>query len=356
MLPIITALRRTLHDYAELSGQEDATRKILMEFLQEHTSLEVFETGGGILAAHREGDFPTLAFRADFDAIPGPCGKPYHGCGHDGHSAILAGLALMLEGKRLGRNILLLFQSAEETGAGALPLCEAVNQREKIDAVFGFHNIPGYPLGRVLMHEGCFACASRGLIISAKGTQSHAAYPGLGKNPVPLLGRLAAELDKLVESVPAKGLLMATIVGLNAGGRNFGVSAGDGELCLTLRAHHAEDIDALEATIRAYLREHGAEFEIGYETVDAFPDTQNNSAVFARAQEVLRQADIPMQELCEPMRWSEDFGHFTKAFPGMYFGIGIGEGHAGLHTPDYEFDDALLEPAINVLHTLASEY
>lgn len=181
MLSTIAELRHALHGSAELSGQERKTRAILMRFLSEHTSLELSEAGGGLIAAHREGDLPTIAFRADFDAIPGPDGRPFHGCGHDGHSAVLAGLGLMLENRLLGKNILLLFQSAEETGSGALPLCRAVQAQEPVCAAFGFHNIPGYPLGTVLLRDGCFACASRGLIVSLHGKQSHAAYPDTGK-------------------------------------------------------------------------------------------------------------------------------------------------------------------------------
>jgi len=356
MIPTLAALRRSLHENAELSSREVNTKNILYEFLKQHTDLEIYQAGGGIVAAHREGNFPTLAFRADFDAIMGPDGKPYHGCGHDGHSAILAGLGMMIRGKQLGKNILLLFQSAEETGAGALPLVEAIQDREQVAAVFGFHNIPKYPLGQVLLHKGCFAPASRGLMISLKGQQSHAAYPELGKNPVPILGKLAAQLDMLVRGIKADGLLMATIVGINAGGQNFGISAGECELCLTLRAHHAADIDLLEDSIRTFLAEEADGFAVRFEHKDVFPDTQNDDGVMEKCTRIFEKSGILPAMLPESMRWSEDFGHFSKAFPSMYFGLGIGEEHAALHTEGYEFDDALLKPAINVLYTLASEY
>lgn len=352
----IAALRHTLHQNPEFSGQEQTTRAQLVNFLTEHTDLELYELAGGIVAAHREPFGPTLAFRADMDAIPGPGGNPFHGCGHDGHSAILAGLGLMLKGKTLGKSVLLLFQPAEETGTGACIMRDALLAREQVDTIFGFHNIPGYPVGVPLMREGCFACASRGFILSVRGEQSHAAYPELGRNPAPLLGELAAAIPKITNSIAARGLIMATIVGLRAGGKNFGVSAGEGELCLTLRAHRLEDIDALEAAIREFAISRGREFSISFETHDAFPDTQNNPAVLARAREQLRRLGIEPQELNEPMRWSEDFGWFTKAIPGIYFGLGAGECHPGLHTESYEFNDALLKPAVRLLYGLAEGY
>lgn len=175
-LPLLTELRQALGQHGELSGQEAETRRLLREFLARHTSLEVYDLSGGLVAAHREPQGPCIAFRGDMDAIPGPNG-PYHGCGHDGHSALLAGLGLLLEGQRLGKSVLLLFQPAEETGQGAAPMAQALLAKERVQAIVGFHNIPGYPLGQPLLRRGVFACASQGLLLHLQGKQAHAAYP-----------------------------------------------------------------------------------------------------------------------------------------------------------------------------------
>ncbi len=158
-LPLLTELRQALGQHGELSGQEAETRRLLREFLARHTSLEVYDLSGGLVAAHREPQGPCIAFRGDMDAIPGPNG-PYHGCGHDGHSALLAGLGLLLEGQRLGKSVLLLFQPAEETGQGAAPMAQALLAKERVRAIVGFHNIPGYPLGQPLLRQGVFGCCS----------------------------------------------------------------------------------------------------------------------------------------------------------------------------------------------------
>ena len=86
-----------------------------------------------------------------------------------------------------------------------------------------------------------------------------------------------------------------------------------------------------------------------------FPDTVNRPVCCVRVADILREHHLPNQVLSEPMRWSEDFGWYLQEVPGMYLGLGAGEDHCGLHTDGYEFPDALLEPAINVLETLVRE-
>lgn len=122
LLDQITALRAQLHACAEVSGREVVTKHTLLTFLREHTSLELHELAGGFYAAHREpeGTKPTVApARRITTRWRRPRAGAAHLCGHDGHAAALCGVALMLEGQSIGRSVFLLFQGAEETGAGA---------------------------------------------------------------------------------------------------------------------------------------------------------------------------------------------------------------------------------------------
>lgn len=150
LLDQIIALRAQLHACAEVSGREVVTKHTLLTFLREHTSLELHELAGGFYAAHREpeGTKPTVALRADYDALATPEGGAAHLCGHDGHAAALCGVALMLEGQSIGHSVFLLFQGTEETGAGAALCCELFD-REKVDEIYGAHNLPGFPFGAV---------------------------------------------------------------------------------------------------------------------------------------------------------------------------------------------------------------
>ena len=351
MLEEIKALRAQLHETPRLSGQESDSVALLEQFVKSRTSLEVHRMENRMVCIYRgKPGAETVAFRADVDAIPGERG-PYHGCGHDGHSAILAGVALWLEEHKPEQNVVLLFQNSEETGEGAKPLAELVFDRIHIDRVYGLHNLPGFPAGTILSCPGTFACASRGFVAEVTGSQSHAAYPEQGKNPAELLSRAVLALPELRRQAAGEhfdGLLMSTVVALEVGAENFGVSAGSGKLCLTLRSTSLEALERFEQLLRTQLeRECMAEkMQVRFEIRDAFPDTVSDDAVLADARRRWTATGLPQQELAEPMRWSEDFGWYLKKAPGVFFGVGAGEQWPGLHTPDYFFNDEIISSAV----------
>lgn len=355
-LNMVMALRRALHGCPERSGHEARTMATIRTFLHENTSLEVRDMGGWLLATHWEGDsLSAIGFRADMDALPAGDGAR-HGCGHDGHSAMLCGLGLLLEGRRVGRNVHLMFQGAEETGEGARRIIDSWPELNSLQTIYALHNIPGYPRGAVLMRRGCFACASCGHIVHLTGRPAHAAYPGDGANPIGLLSRLALETPQMIEEILSGDdrLLMRTLIGLNAGGEDFGISAHEGRLCQTLRGHRKADIDALVQKIeaRALAGSRVAGLKCNYEIRDAFPDTTNDDDHYDDALARFNAAGLPVKLLDEPMRWSEDFGWLLKKVPGVYFGIGAGEDCPGLHTESYEFDDGLIEAGVRVFEAL----
>ena len=347
-------LQRQLHVNPELSGKEGGTHARLAAFLRQNTTLRVVDTGSVLFAINDEGAAKTICLRADMDAVCNSAGRPFHGCGHDGHSAALAGAALYLQqlrqsGAGCGQNVLLLWQPAEETGAGAAEALKVL-RTEKIDHIYGCHNIPGYPLGQVLLREGVFACASKGMTVRLTGRQSHAAYPEQGASPGPLMGEVLQRLQGWCHLPQYQGLVLATLVGLQAGSRNFGVSAGEGEINLTLRAERLADLlllqQTIENTIEALAQKQGIAVDFGY--VDEFPDTVNDAALTARLAQVFAAAGIPTATLAQPMRWSEDFGWYLKQTPGVYFGVGAGQSTPGLHTDGYAYPPALLGPMVDV--------
>ncbi len=355
----IVDLRRRLHACPERSGRETKTMAAIRGFLEENTSLRVEDMGGWLLATHWEADgLPEMGFRAEMDALPvdeGGC-DARHGCGHDGHSAILCALGLLIEGRRTGRNIRLIFQAAEETGEGALHIRDTWPGLRDLSALYALHNIPGYPRGTVLMRRGCFACASCGHIVRIQGQPAHAAYPGDGANPTELLCRLALGTPDMIDAILAGDdrLLMRTLIGLSAGGENFGIAASEGRLNQTLRGHRKADIDALIRSIEAAATD-GCRAEgmsCAFEVRDAFSDTANDDALFEDALARFRAAGLSVRLLEEPMRWSEDIGWLLKVVPGLYFGIGAGEDCPGLHTGSYAFDDGLIAPALQALEAL----
>ena len=351
---LVADARKKLHSLAEPSCCEKKTKAFLMEFLREKTSHELHDMGAWFYAKHYEGAEKTVAVRADFDAVKVE-NEARHLCGHDGHSAALLGLALLLEGRTLGKNVILLFQHAEETGQGA-EQCLELFKRERVDAIIGAHNIPGEPLGAVLLKHGTFACASCGMEIRMQGCPTHAAYPENGKNPAEALSSLALELSDKAKSVSNKHscMTLSTIVGMLIGDRAFGVAASDGCLLVTLRSEKTEALDELvelvsnEAGRLANI--HG--LVLSAELFDVFPATVNDDGLVGGLEECCSKELIPYKFIDKPFRWSEDFGHYAKPARSAFFGIGSGKETAPLHTEGYEYPDALLERTAEAFFTI----
>lgn len=349
----ITALRAQLHACAEVSGREVVTKRTLMDFLRSHASLELVDLGVGFYAAHREAESgrPAVALRADYDALATPEGGAAHLCGHDGHAAALCAVALELEGKTIGRSVFLLFQGAEETGAGAEPCC-ALFERESVGEIYGAHNLPGFPLGQVITRAGTFACASRGITLRFTGKPAHAAYPETGISPAPAVGQLLVDLPLLAAPAQYRGMTLCTVIGVQMGEKAFGAAAESAELWLTLRGEHDDDLSSLRRSVlsRARLLAENAQLDFSFEEQDVFPATENDALCASRVLRVCRGS-----LLHDPMRWSEDFGHYLRLCRGAFFGIGAGEDHPQIHTEHYEYPDALLGPTARAFWALLTE-
>lgn len=343
----IIAARQALCALAELSGQERNTQAYIQSFLRAHSSLSIVDRGSWLYARHDEGAAQTVVVRADHDAVPTPCG-PRHLCGHDGHTASLLGLALLLEGQTLGKNVILLFQHAEETGAGGADCCELFaleGLRRENTRMIGCHNIPGAPFGTVLFRRGTFACASCGLDVHLLGSPTHAAYPENGVNPAAAVAHLARELPAIAAQIAEKQhcMTLATIVGMRAGERAFGVAASEGSLWVTLRAETAAAFAELNARADEAVRDAAARdaLRCTVRREDLFPATENDDALQDALEAACQAQGLAYQYLDLPFRWSEDFGHYGQHVPACFFGVGAGLDTPPLHTGDYTYPDAL---------------
>ena len=347
-------LRAKLHEIPEKSGQEIKTKAALISFLSCVEGLEIIDCGKWFYAVHRENAETSIAFRADLDAVSGADGSPYHGCGHDGHMSVMAALAASTAGRKLGKNLFFLFQHAEETGEGARE-CLGLFDREKIDAIYGFHNCPGFPEGAVLIPEDTFACASLGLILSFQGSQSHAAYPENGRNPIFPMAEFFSHWDELTDKSQYKGLILATPVCFSAGSRSFGVAAGSGEICLTLRARYNEDLEKLKKSVISAAAQLADEAGVVLSTseMDVFPATENSAELLVKVTDAAHRAGLSCITPEGPFRWSEDFGWYSSKTKSFMLGIGAGESSAGLHTPEYCWNNEVTRAALKLFSQIA---
>lgn len=357
-------LRHELHMHPELSNHEEGTKQRLMAFLKEHTSLEVVDRGAWFYALHRgiEGS-KKLAFRADTDALPidetislsygSTVPGVAHKCGHDGHSASLAAFAMEVDQRGCDNTIYFIFQHAEETGDGAKQCAVLINE-EGIDAVYGYHNEPGYPLGDVILRYGSLQCASKGMSMYFEGVPAHASDPGVGRSSANAIARMILALPSLYRAEDHRGLVLCTVIQVALGENAFGTAASSGVLRVTLRAELEDELDELTRRVDAMAYGLSAEYGLGYhaEFCDEFPETRNHDEDVDKIVNVCRELDIPVHFFPYPKRGSEDFGHYTKLTRGAYFDVGAGD-ITPHHTVTFDFPDEIIKTAVDVFCRLA---
>lgn len=364
-LQLITDLRRALHRHPELSLCERGTMERLKGFLRTHTTFQIVERDGWFYAVKpgRDGAAAPVAFRADTDALPIPEGidLPYgsvcdgvsHKCGHDGHCAALCGLALALEQMPPERTVYLIFQGAEEIGQGAVR-CAPLLGEKGIGEIYAFHNLGGYPEGAVIYRRGLTQPASEGLTIALHGRQSHASAPESGVNPAEAIARIVLYSRELLDA-PHGGMVLCTVTGVQVGTGDFGISAGDGEIRLTLRAENEAEMHEMEQALLRFAAQQAQErgLTMEHRISDYFPETRNHDGCLDRVARAAGALGIPCREMDRLWRASEDFGHYTKVCPGAIFYIGNGEHYPPLHTGAYDFNDRILPAAVDLFTALA---
>ena len=353
-LELIIQLRKELHNKPEPSMHEINTKRILMDFIQTHThSLEVVDMRSWFYAVKKGNNHENpIAFRADYDAVTCADGSCRHLCGHDGHSAVLAGFALWLDTAKLERDVYLIFQPGEENGKGAA-ICSSIIDEKSIVEIYSFHNIPGFEKGEIILLNHTFACASTGLEIKLMGKQSHAAYPENGKNPATAISEIIRNMNEMIDE-EHKGIVLGTVIGIEVGSKSYGVSAGEGILRLTLRAEYQDEYDDFVSKIEKKAEELASVVGLSCEISrnEEFPATINDKPRVDKVRNAEQNLKRKIIYPATPIRWSEDFGYYLKHTKGAFIGIGCGENHAGLHTMEYVFEDDIIETVIDLYKEL----
>lgn len=356
----LTAWRRELHRHPELSGEEQHTAQTVAKALTRSNPDQIVTgLGGHGIAAIFNGaePGPTLMFRAELDGLPihdlGPVehhsiipGKG-HQCGHDGHMSILIGLARVMARRRPARGrVILLFQPAEENGAGAAAVIadEKFSQLDP-EYVFALHNFPGIPQGQVALAAGPANCASRGVKIALTGKTAHASQPETGTSPMLAVSTLMPALLGLGgEQKLDAHFKMVTITHARMGEPAFGVAPGEAEIYATLRTltdnGMHELVGAAEELVRTTSQRYGLTHDIAY--ADIFRHCENHPDAVAHLESALNAEQIAYSGEGLPMRGSEDFGRFGDQAKSAMFLLGAGEDQPALHNPDYDFPDDLI--------------
>jgi amidohydrolase len=365
-LESLIEFRRELHRNPELSNQEERTSARIADLMQALSpDAMITGLGGHGVAAVFNGAAPgeTMLIRCELDALPiqeiseaphrsDVAGKA-HLCGHDGHMAILCAVARRLSARRpsTGRAVLL-FQPAEETGDGAKAVTSDPRFAEiQPDFAFALHNLPGVELGHVWIKQGPFACASRGACIRFTGRVAHSSQPETGVSPVGALSDFLRDVQALSRgTVGDEGFTLVTVCHARMGEPSYGVLPGEAEVRVTLRTARNDAMAALardcEALAQRLASRDGLTLDVSY--AEDFKATVNDPQAVAIVESALEDIGASYSIMNAPMRWSEDFGVFGATARSAMFGVGSGIGQPALHNPDYDFPDALIQPASGI--------
>ncbi|MBK0368956.1 amidohydrolase [Flavobacterium agrisoli] len=369
----LISLRKKLHQFPELSGKEANTAKIILSFLEKYPPDELLSKVGktGIIATYLGKEKgKTVLFRCELDALPIDEKNDFqhrsqikgisHKCGHDGHMAILCGLAMQLHFQKPQKGkVVLLFQPAEENGLGAKKIVnDSQFKKIKPDFAFALHNLPGYSKNQIIIKNGTFTCAVNSIIVQLKGVTSHAGEPEKGINPALALAEITTQFLAFTQTDMTKeNFCIVTPIYSSMGKKAYGVSAGEGEIHFTIRSNSNKQMQFIEKKLEkvalSIVEKYGLITTLKW--AQSFQANENNLEAVTLIEKAALQKDFSIQKKEFPFTWGEDFGLFTQRFPGAMFGLGAGIETPALHHPDYDFPDEIIATGATIFYEISKQ-
>ena len=366
----IQQIRRDLHAHPELCYEEQRTSDVVADKLTEW-GIPVIRGLGvtGVVGIIKHGTSDrSIGLRADMDALPMQEINTFdhasrhpgkmHACGHDGHTAMLLGAARHLaEHRNFDGTVYLVFQPAEEGGAGAKRMIEdGLFEQCPMDAIYGMHNWPGIPAGHMSVVEGPMMASSNEFYLTIKGKGAHAAQPHRGIDPVMVAVQIAQSWQTIISRQKSPlDTAVLSITQIHAGSAT-NVIPDEAKMSGTVRTYTWPVLDLIEQRMGEIAEHTAAAFgaEVEFRFRRNYPPLVNHPAETRFAVEVMKEvlgADRVDDQL-EPTMGAEDFAYFLQAKPGCYMFIGNGEGDhrdgghglgpCVLHNGSYDFNDNLL--------------
>jgi len=355
----ITAWRRDFHAHPEILYDVHRTAASVAEKLKAFGCDEVVPGIGrtgvvGVIRGRKQGSGKTVALRADMDALPITelNDLPYksttpgamHACGHDGHTAMLLGAARYLaETRNFDGTVVVVFQPAEEGGAGALAMLEdGMAERFGIDEFYGMHNYPGMPVGEFGINSGPIMAAADYVTIDIEGHGGHAARPHLTIDPVLVGAHIITGIQSVVSrnTDPLKSAVVSICI-VEAGTAD-NIIPQSVRLRGTARTLDDKVQDMVEANLARLVENtaaaFGAKAKFTYRRNYPVLVNHENETGFAAsvAREIAGKDRVNAQ--LPPMMGAEDFSFMLRKRPGAFIWVGNGDS-AGLHHPRYNFND-----------------
>jgi len=358
MSETITEWRRDFHEHPEVMYDVHRTAGIVAKKLKEFGCDEIVEGIGktgvvGVIKGQSNASSRVIALRADMDALPMTeiTGLPYaskikgamHACGHDGHTAMLLGAAQYLaETRNFDGTVVLLFQPAEEGGAGGLEMVkDGVMDRWQVDEVYGLHNYPGLPVGEFAIRSGALMASADQFEIEITGKGGHAAEPHQAVDTTLASAQIVVALQSVVSrNVQAIRPAVLSITSFHTESNTFNVIPQTAYIRGTVRCFDSHTRDLMEHRLNEIVdltaRTYGAKANVKYER--GYPPTINHPEQTQFAIEAALAVGTRVNSDTDPVMPAEDFSYMLEARPGAYIFLGNGD-TAMCHHPAYDFTD-----------------
>ena len=368
------ALRRDLHEHAELSTQEHRTQALILERLRAMGADDVravADTGAtAIVRGVRPG--PNLLWRADIDALPlqEQTGLPFastngamHACGHDGHTAIALALAAVLQQsrERLAGSVRFAFQPAEEHVGGAKRMVdEGVMDDPKVDGTFGLHIWASSPLGDVLVTPGPIFAAATHFRIIVRGRGGHAASPQETIDPILVASHVVVALQSVVSRAVDPGATAVVTIGRFEGGVRGNIIPNQVMMSGTVRTYEKRVLDRvlkrMEEIIAGVTSAWRARYQFDVSTLPACTNDPERAAMVA----AVAARFVGPEHVGETrVTGADDMSYFLDRAPGVYFLLGAKPRHVerveAHHHPGFDFDEACIPLGVELALRIIEE-
>ena len=355
MFQTVVNHRRALHRIPELDHQLPETVAYARSVLEPLGCVLSSPIPGSICAYFDAGKSETVAFRADMDAllVTECTGVPYasthpgkmHACGHDGHTAMALALAEYVSAHLSGlpRNVLFLFQPAEETTGGAKGLCESgILEAHHVTRIFGLHLWPNLPAGQVFTRPGPLMARANEVTVTVTGKSVHLSRASQGRDALTAGAEFLRRAYAMVDALPPEEP-RAFLFGKMTSGTVRNAVSGKTVLEGSLRTYREKTYRFCKEQLDAIGQEIAAETGCGVEVHlnEGYPAVWNHEGLYETVCAALG-ADAP-SPLETPALAAEDFSFYQQAVPGVFFFLGVGN-TPELHAPDFCFNDELILP------------
>ena len=375
--PRLIEIRRHIHSHPELSGQEHQTAAYVASVLSScdlHVREAIGKTGivGELKGSSNNNQW--LAIRTDMDALPiTECTNLdfasrnigiMHGCGHDIHTTVGLGTAMVLSelGEPLPGDVRFLFQPAEEIAQGANWMIED-GALEDVEAILGVHVYPTILAGSVGIRHGVLTAAADDLELTIIGASGHGARPHEAIDAIWISSQVITNLQQAISRTHNPLRPVVLTIGNISGGRAPNVIADRVEMSGTVRSLHPDTHKTLpgwiENIVANVCNSYGAKYELNYR--QGVPSVQNNPVLTQLVESVALEAwgSERVTVLPEPSLGAEDFSMYLQKVPGMMFRLGVGykdKYNYPLHHPQFEARESSIVTSVVILAYAAYKY